>query len=97
MPAACDQPSTPHSSTHYGTHTNTYTHTHTSTGGIPCLRLVVKGDSFMLNQIRNMVGAAVAVAHGRMSLDLLQVALSAPGRVTVPRAPPHTLLLAGNE
>mgnify|MGYP001810917639 CR=1 FL=1 len=46
---------------------------------------------------RNMIGAAVAVSQGRMSLELLTAALSAPGRVTVPRAPPHTLLLSGNE
>lgn len=61
------------------------------------MRLVVRGESFMLNQIRNMAGAAVAVARGLMSLELLSVALAAPGRVTVPRAPPHTLLLAGSD
>lgn len=66
-------------------------------GGVPCLRLEVQGDSFMLNQIRNMVGAAVAVARGIVRPELLPVALSAPGRVTVPKAPPHTLLLSGNE
>lgn len=61
------------------------------------MRLSVKGESFMLHQIRNMVGAAVAVARGAMPPGLLAVALSAPGRVTVPRAPPHTLLLSDNE
>jgi tRNA pseudouridine38-40 synthase len=66
-------------------------------GGVPCLRLCVKGDSFMLHQIRNMIGAAVAVARGIMPADLLAVALSAPGRVPVPRAPPHTLMLSDNE
>ena len=48
----------------------------------------------MLHQIRNMVGAAVAVTRGIISKDLLEVMLSAPARITVPRAPPHTLLLA---
>lgn len=28
--------------------------------------------------------------------ELLEVSLSAPGRVTLPRAPPHTLLLSGS-
>jgi tRNA pseudouridine38-40 synthase len=64
---------------------------------VPCLRLSVKGDSFMLNQIRNMIGAAVAVSRGVMPAELLPVALSAPGRVAVPRAPPHTLMLYDNE
>jgi hypothetical protein len=35
-------------------------------GGVPCLRLEVCGDSFMLHQIRHMVGAAVAVVRGIM-------------------------------
>ena len=44
-----------------------------------------------------MVGAAVAVARGAIPLELLVVALSAPARMTVPKAPPHTLILADNE
>jgi tRNA U38,U39,U40 pseudouridine synthase TruA len=33
---------------------------------MPCLRLEVCGDSFMLHQIRHMVGAAVAVVRDIM-------------------------------
>lgn len=33
-------------------------------GGVPCVRLEVCGDSFMLHQIRHMVGAAVAIVRG---------------------------------
>lgn len=35
-------------------------------GGVPCVRLEVCGDSFMLHQIRHMVGVAVAVVRGIM-------------------------------
>lgn len=35
-------------------------------GGVPCIRLEVCGDSFMLHQIRHMVGAAVAIVRGIM-------------------------------
>lgn len=66
-------------------------------GGVPCLRLEVCGDSFMLHQIRHMVGAAVAVVRGVMPRELVELSLSAPGRVTLPRAPPHTLLLSGSQ
>lgn len=135
-------------------------------GGVPCLRLEVCADSFMLHQIRHMVGAAVAIVRGvmprvsallcaarvmllctlarrRLSLtsvliwcngaclsihmtwsgdaaswadsglagvctcfpaavflhaqELLELSLSAPGRVPLPRAPPHSLLLFDNQ
>ncbi|KAF6263018.1 hypothetical protein COO60DRAFT_1492560, partial [Scenedesmus sp. NREL 46B-D3] len=51
----------------------------------------------MLHQIRHMVGAAVAVVRGIMPRELVELSLSAPGRVTMPRAPPHTLLLSGSQ
>jgi len=35
-------------------------------GGVPCIRLEVCGDSFMLHQIRHMVGVAVAIVRGIM-------------------------------
>ncbi len=59
------------------------------------MRLEVRGESFMLHQIRHMVGAAVAVARGILPADLHAASLTAPIRVTLPIAPPHTLLLAG--
>jgi tRNA pseudouridine38-40 synthase len=61
---------------------------------VPCLKLEVTGDSFMLHQIRHMIGAAVAVARRIFPPEFLEVALSAPARAPMPRAPPHTLLLA---
>ncbi|GLI59405.1 hypothetical protein VaNZ11_001288 [Volvox africanus] len=63
-------------------------------GGTSCLLLEVRGQSFMLHHIRHMIGGAVAVALGLMSKDMLMGSMQPPARVTVPRAPPHTLLLA---
>ena len=37
-------------------------------GGTPCLLLEVEGQSFMLHHIRHMIGSALAVALGLMSL-----------------------------
>ncbi|GLC40018.1 hypothetical protein PLESTB_001520100 [Pleodorina starrii] len=63
-------------------------------GGIPCVRLRVRGMSFMLHQIRHMIGGALMVARGSLPLPLLRASLAGSARVTVPRAPPHTLILA---
>jgi tRNA pseudouridine38-40 synthase len=58
------------------------------------MRLVVHGSSFMLHHIRHMIGAAVAVALGLLSPGMMHASLSTPTRLTLPRAPPHTLLLS---
>ncbi|KAL6749842.1 hypothetical protein V8C86DRAFT_2832298 [Haematococcus lacustris] len=63
-------------------------------GGMPCLRLLVKGQSFMIHHIRHMIGAAVAVALNLIPQEVLVASLTAPARVSLPRAPPHTLLLS---
>ncbi len=65
-----------------------------NTGGVPCVRLRVTGMSFMLHQIRHMIGGALAVARGSLPLPLLRASLAAHARVNVPRAPPHTLVLS---
>jgi tRNA pseudouridine38-40 synthase len=66
-------------------------------GGPPCIRLSVEGASFMLHQIRHMVGAATAVALGIIPLELLEASLSAPARINLPLAPACSLILAGAE
>lgn len=58
------------------------------------MRLRVTGMSFMLHQIRHMIGGALAVARGSLPLPLLRASLAAHARVNVPRAPPHTLVLS---
>ncbi|PSC73076.1 tRNA pseudouridine synthase [Micractinium conductrix] len=64
-------------------------------GGQPCVQLSLTGGNFMLHQIRHMVGAAVAVARGTMPLELLEASLATPARVSLPLAPPSTLMLIG--
>lgn len=58
------------------------------------VEVTVKGESFMYNQIRHMVGAALAVSAGLVPLELLECALSEPARMgRLPLAPPETLVL----
>lgn len=49
----------------------------------------MEGSSFMLHQIRHMMGAAVLVARGQAPLAWLHAALSSPARTHVPLAPPQ--------
>ncbi|KAJ2163123.1 tRNA pseudouridine synthase 1 [Coemansia sp. RSA 552] len=56
------------------------------------LSLKVKGQSFMLHQIRKMVGLIVLMARAGAPLDLIDTLFSGP-RVNVPKAPGLGLLL----
>ena len=47
----------------------------------------VKGQSFLINQIRKMIGAALEVARGSMSIEELKLALTANKGVVIPRMP----------
>lgn len=42
-----------------------------------------------------MVGAAVAVARGTMSIDYIAASMAVPARCSLPLAPPYPLLLSG--
>ena len=63
----------------------------------PFVRVTVRGDSFMLYQIRKMVATAVAVALGHYPPDLIPASLARPARVVTPIAPPSTLYLRDAE
>ncbi|KAK9826791.1 hypothetical protein WJX81_001378 [Elliptochloris bilobata] len=61
--------------------------------GRPWVRLVVLGQSFMMHQIRKMVGAAVAVCRGAAPPDSLKRALTSTAPVPTPLAPELGLFL----
>lgn len=62
-------------------------------GGAPWVRLVVVGQSFILHQIRKMVGTALAVARGVAPAGAIPAALRPGTDVTTPLAPDLGLFL----
>lgn len=60
----------------------TATHQH-----VMALQVAITGSSFMLHQIRHMIGAAVAVARGNLPMEFVAASLCAPARVALPLAP----------
>lgn len=59
----------------------------------PFVRVTVRGDSFMLYQIRKMIATAVAVALGHVPASFVPVTLVRPARAATPLAPASTLYL----
>lgn len=57
------------------------------------MRLVVIGQSFLLHQIRKMVGTAVAVMRGVAPADAIPLALSKERDIVTPMAPELGLFL----
>ncbi|KAA8495254.1 tRNA pseudouridine synthase A, mitochondrial [Porphyridium purpureum] len=57
------------------------------------LRIRLIGQSFILHQIRNMVGLAVLVARDEAPIEAIRVALRTETNITVPKAPALGLLL----
>jgi len=56
------------------------------------VKITVKGQSFMLHQIRKMVGLAIAILRGFASKETLEIAFNLE-RIDVPMAPSLNLLL----
>ena len=63
-------------------------------GGCAYVRIVLVGESFLIHQIRKMVGTAVACARGRLAMEFVEAALQRPARARTPVAPASTLVLA---
>lgn len=48
----------------------------------PAVRIQIQGESFMVHQIRHMVGAAVAVARGDLPAAVIPASLRVESRIT---------------
>ncbi len=64
-----------------------------SGSGVYYVSICIFGQSFVLHQIRKMVGLALFVYLGRVSRNVIPVALSPHVRIPTPTAPSLGLLL----
>lgn len=60
----------------------------------PCICVSLQGTSFMVYQIRHIIGFAVAVANELLPLEFVEASLSIHTRCTLPKAPSSSLLLS---
>ena len=61
-------------------------------GGIEYLKFFLRGQSFLYNQIRKMIGAIILISRNQLTVEYLENSLK-DNVVDIPLAPPNGLIL----